>query len=208
MKFKKADDFGHAINNSAKSWSNCGWKRPTSKGWPWAPLGGLGLFMLIGGICLKNLEAPKEDKAKATESEKFKTLLETLEKYNQRYVSAVLSVTGALLIVIGWLLNAANVKSLFATSLPATLIVIFITIPLIYAYWFSMLRVYRVNHDAYASLNMLDYMEEKYYSHHLLPRKYLLLGIGINVWHYIFIAGLVANHHWGFLTKTQYIIVV
>ena len=135
-----------------------------------------------------------------TIEKKFDLLYGTLEKYNQRYVTASLATAGVLMVIIGWLLTEQVAQDFFKGKPITTSIFVFIIIPfLIYAYVSPMLRVFNVNQEAYCKIQELKYMDEKYYEHHKLSISYKYFGIILNVSNYVIIGILVSNAHWGYL---------
>jgi len=69
-----------------------------------------------------------------------------------------------------------------------------------YVYWSSLTRVYRVNRDAYKKLRALAYMEESFYEPDLLPIRFYVFGLVINLWNYGLIAALILNIRWPYLS--------
>ncbi|NML18311.1 hypothetical protein [Azohydromonas caseinilytica] len=132
--------------------------------------------------------------ARACDSEIFDVLLQAMAQYNQRFVSGALTTTGALLVAIGWLLTSADAQKYFAQNRTIAAVFVGAIVPLIYIYCSALYRAYRVNHEAHRQLQNLNYMEKKYYSFHLLPPRFLVFGIFLNVWHYFVVAWLVAQH--------------
>jgi hypothetical protein len=85
----------------------------------------------------------KEDSE--SKQERFKLLYNTLEKYNERFVSASMTTATALIVVIGWVLTSANVQAFFRDSIIGVLITSVAIAVLIGVYLNSMFRVYKVN---------------------------------------------------------------
>jgi len=130
--------------------------------------------------------------------ERFDVLRDTLRSHNERFVRGVLGVTTALLVVIGWLLTTEPALKQFKSNTVLTIMCVSAILCLAYIYWSSITRVYRVNQDAYQKLRALAYLEEEYYEHDCLSRRYYVFGLAINVWNYILIAALILNAYWGF----------
>jgi hypothetical protein len=131
--------------------------------------------------------------------ERFELLHSTLSSYNERYVKAVLTVTGALLVIIGWLTTSQRVFELFRSSAILSSACVAVIAFLIYVYCSTLSRVYRINHVVYEKLRSLAYVDQDYYRHDLLPRRYHLFGLAINIWNYALIAALIANARWPFM---------
>jgi len=139
----------------------------------------------------------KEDSE--SKQERFKLLYNTLEKYNERFVSASMTTATALIVVIGWVLTSANVQAFFRDSIIGVLITSVAVAVLIGVYLNSMFRVYDVNKKTFKMLIGLDYLDKTIYEHHELPTRYLYFGIGLNVGLYLVIIALVMNCRWKFL---------
>lgn len=137
--------------------------------------------------------------AKATTTECFNILYQTLEKYNERFVKASMTMTTVLFVVIGWLLTSSSVHDIFSDNLPGTIAALVVIAILIGIYTASMLRVYNVNHKVYSLLQRLNYVDEMYYTHHKLANSYKHFGLWVNIGFYLVIALLIANMHWQFL---------
>ena len=140
-----------------------------------------------------------EKEESATKQELFMLLYNTLEKYNERFVSASMRVAAALIVIIGWLLTSDNVQAFFKGSIIGVLISSIAVFVLIGVYWNSMFRVYKVNQDTFKMLSDLDYLDKAIYKHHELPARYFYFGIGLNVWLYLVIVALVMNCRWKYL---------
>ena len=134
-----------------------------------------------------------------SKKERFTLLYNTLEKYNERFVSASMTTATALIVVIGWVLTSANVQAFFKGSTIGVLITSLAVVVLICVYWNSMFRVYEVNKKTFKMLIDLDYLDKTIYEHHELPTRYLYFGIGLNVWLYLVIVALIINCRWKFL---------
>lgn len=133
---------------------------------------------------------------KATISDQFTILYETLEKHNERYVKGSMSVTALLLVVVGWLLNPENIQKIFSGNIWVTLGALLLIAGLIWVHHMSMVRIYDVNHRAYKLLNELNYMDQKFYNHHKITNKTKHFGLWINCGIYIVIGILIAKNQW------------
>ena len=130
----------------------------------------------------------------------FDILIDTLEKYNQRFVTASVTIASVLLVIIGWMLTEDKVESFFGDSLIATIIYLCFFMPFqILAYAAPIRRVFRINHLVYNELTSLNYMPKKYYEHHKLPNYYLPTALVLNIGNYLIIGILVADAHWKLL---------
>ena len=130
---------------------------------------------------------------------KFDLLYQTMEKYNQRFITAVITTASILIIIIGWVLTDVVVQNFFKNSNIATLAYLCL-IPLqIYGYVVPLNRVFLVNQRSYKQIKVLDYIEPEYYNHHKLPESYRWMGIILNVINYLILGILVSNAHWQYL---------
>jgi hypothetical protein len=139
------------------------------------------------------------EKEVASRKELFELLYHILERYNERYVSAVMSNVGVSLVIIGWLLTSNTVQGFFKVSVTGSISVVIIILVLIIIYSHTILRVYKVNHQVFEQIKKLNYVEEEYLQHHYLPTSYKYIGLGLNVCLYLIIAALVSNARWSFL---------
>lgn len=131
---------------------------------------------------------------------KFDLLYETLEKYNQRYVTASLAIASVLMVIIGWLLTEPIAQQFFKDRQSATIFFVFIIVPfLIFSYIYSMLRVFNVNQDAFNKIEELDYIDKEYYECHKLSLSYKYIGIILNTSNYVILGVLVSDAHWSYL---------
>ena len=131
--------------------------------------------------------------------ERFEVLLYTLRRYNERFVTGVIGVSGVFLVSVGWLVTSAEPIALFKDSGVATAACLGFVAFLMGVYYVSLTRVYRANRRAYEMLKALAYMEEEFYRYDQLPGLFYILGLAVNIFILGFTAALILNNYRPFL---------